>query len=95
MPDDPAFRGQVGSIFDPTRVPGLEGPFRSALSGETDPNLLYTELKKDQRYIFAAPCFNRAGGESNQVIGVIAILIDAVPPSKKSPYIFPESQEGV
>jgi signal transduction histidine kinase len=85
VPDDPAFRGQVGKIFDTTRVPGLEGPFRSALAGATDPNLLYTELEKDQRYIFAAPCFNRAGGDSNQVMGVIAILIDAVPTEEEVP----------
>jgi len=79
VPDDPAFRDQLGKVFDPARVPGLEGPFRSALAGATDPNLLYTELVKDQRYVFTAPCFNRAGGNSTQVTGVIAILIDAVP----------------
>jgi hypothetical protein len=60
VPDDPAFRDQVGKVFDPARVPGLDKPFRSALAGATDPNLLYTELEKDQRYVFAAPCFNRA-----------------------------------
>ena len=79
VPDDPAFRNQVGKMFDAARVPGLAQPFRSALAGATDPNLLYTELEKDQRYVFAAPCFNRAGGDPKQVTGVIAILIDAVP----------------
>jgi len=79
VPDDPAFLGQVGKVFDPARVPGLEKPFRAALAGATDANLLYTELEKDQRYVFAAPCFNRAGGDPHQVTGVIAILIDAVP----------------
>ena len=78
-PNDPVFRDQVGKRFDPARVPGLDKPFRSALSGATDPNLLYTELEKDQRYVFAAPCFNRAGGDPKRVTGVIAILIDAVP----------------
>jgi signal transduction histidine kinase len=79
VPYDPAFRDQVGKVFDPARVSGLEGPFRSALSGATNPNLLYTELEKDQRYVFVAPCFNRAGGDPNQIMGIIAILIDAVP----------------
>jgi NarL family two-component system sensor histidine kinase LiaS len=79
VPDDPAFRDQVGRLFDPARVPGLEKPFRAALAGETDAGLLYTELAKDQRYVFAAPCFNRAGGDPKQVTGLIAILIDAVP----------------
>ena len=89
VPDDPAFRDQVGKVFDPARVPGLDKPFRSALAGATDPNLLYTELEKDQRYVFAAPCFNRAGGDPKQVTGVIAILIDAVPTQEDVPrYLF-------
>ncbi len=89
VPDDPAFRDQVGKVFDPARVPGLDEPFRSALAGTTDPNLLYAELKKDQRYVFAAPCFNRAGGDPKQVTGVIVILIDAVPTQQDVPrYLF-------
>jgi signal transduction histidine kinase len=89
VPDDPAFRDQVGKVFDPGRVPGLEKPFGSALAGATDPNLLYTELKKDQRYVFAAPCFNQAGGDPEQVTGAIVILIDAVPTQGDVPrYLF-------
>ncbi len=89
VPDDPAFRDQVGKVFDPARVPGLDKPFRSALAGATDPNLLYTELEKNQRYIFAAPCFNRAGGDSKKVTGVIVLLIDAVPTQEDVPrYLF-------
>jgi signal transduction histidine kinase len=85
VPDDPVFRDQVGKVFDPARVPGLAQPIRSAQAGATDPNLLYTELEKDQRYVFAAPCFNRAGGDPNQVTGVIAILIDSVPTQQDVP----------
>src|SRR5512137_1736269 len=55
-PDDPSFRNQVGKVFDPARIPGLEKPFKAALAGATDPKLLYTELEKDQRYVFVAPC---------------------------------------
>ena len=50
---------------------------------------MYTELEKDQRYVFAAPCFNRAGGDPEQVIGVIVIFIDAVPTQEDVPrYLF-------
>ena len=85
LPNDPSFLDQVGKVFDPTRVPGFEKPFKSALTGATDPKLLYTELEKDQRYVFVAPCFNRAGGDPNQVTGIIAILIDGVPTEKDVP----------
>jgi signal transduction histidine kinase len=89
VPDDPAFRDQVGKVFDPGRVPGLNTPFRSAMAGATDVNLLYAELEKNQRYVFAVPCFNRAGGDPKQVTGVIALLIDAVPTQKDVPhYLF-------
>ena len=88
-PDDPAFRNQVGKVFDPARVPGLEKPFGAALAGETNPSFLYTEIETNQRYVFAAPCFNRAGGDPKQVTGVIAILIDAVPTQQDVPrYLF-------
>ncbi len=78
-PNDPSFVDQVGKVFNAASVPGLEKPFKSALAGATAPNLLYTELQKDQRYVFVAPCLNRAGGNPNQVTGIIAIFIDAVP----------------
>ena len=78
-PDDPTFVDQAGKVFDPARIPGLQEPFTFALTGGTDPKLLYTEVEKDQRYIFVAPCFNRTGGDLNQVTGIIAIFIDAVP----------------
>ena len=77
--DDPSFVDQVGKVFDPASIPGLEQPLKFALAGGTDPKLLYTEVEKDQRYIFVAPCFNRTGGDLNQVTGIIAIFIDAVP----------------
>ncbi|NTU56401.1 MAG: hypothetical protein HGA79_09150, partial [Anaerolineales bacterium] len=79
LPNDPSFVDQVGKVFDPTRVPGLEKPFKAALAGATDSKLLYTELEKDQRYVFVAPCFNRAGGDPNQVMGVIVLIFDGVP----------------
>jgi len=78
-PDDPIFRAAIGHPFDPIQVPGLEAPFKAALAGDTDPKRLYTMLEPNQRYVFAAPLFNRAGGDENQVVGVIAVIFDAVP----------------
>jgi signal transduction histidine kinase len=96
VPDDPAFRDQVGRLYDPARVAGLEGPFRAALAGSVDPIHLYTELEKDQRYVFVAPCFNRASGDPNQVVGVIALLVDAVPTQNDIPsYLFNVAGRGL
>jgi signal transduction histidine kinase len=86
VPYDTPFNGQVGDLYDPARIPGLEGPFRAALAGSKDPDLLYTELEKDQRYVFVAPCFNRAGGDPDQVLGVIVLLVDAVPTQNDIPW---------
>jgi signal transduction histidine kinase len=79
VPDDPIFRAAVGHPFDPTQVPGLEAPFKAALTGETDAKRLYTTIEPNQRYVFAAPLFNRAGGDENQVVGIIAVIFDSVP----------------
>jgi two-component system, NarL family, sensor histidine kinase LiaS len=79
VPDDPLFRSAVGYPFDPIRVPGLEAPFKAALAGDTDPKHLYTMIEPNKQYVFAAPLFNRAGGAKNQVVGVIAVIFDAVP----------------
>jgi NarL family two-component system sensor histidine kinase LiaS len=69
----------VGKPFDPTLVPGLEGPFKAALAGDTQPKHLYTILEPDQRYVFAAPLFKRSGGDQGQVVGVIVVIFEAIP----------------
>jgi signal transduction histidine kinase len=79
VPDDPIFRAVIGRPFDPVQVPGLEAPFKAAMAGETEPSRLYTTLEPNQRYAFAAPLFNRAGGDGKQVVGVIAVLFDSIP----------------
>jgi signal transduction histidine kinase len=79
VPDDPLFRAEIGHPLDPKQVPGLEAPFKAAMAGETDPKRLYTTLEPNQRYVFAAPLFDRAGGVENQVVGIIVIIFDAVP----------------
>jgi signal transduction histidine kinase len=79
VPDDPIFRAAVGHPFDPTQVAGMEAPFKAALAGETDPKRLYTTIEPNKRYVFAAPLFNRAGGDENQVVGVVGVIFDSVP----------------
>ena len=70
---------EIGKPFDPTQVPGLDGPFKAALVGDTDPKHLYTTLEPDQRYVFAAPLFSRSSGEQSQVVGVIVVIFEAIP----------------
>jgi NarL family two-component system sensor histidine kinase LiaS len=70
---------EIGKPFDPTQVPGLEGPFKAALAGDTDPKHLYTTLEPDQRYVFAAPLFSRSSGDPRQVVGVIVVIFEAIP----------------
>ncbi len=70
---------EIGKTFDPTKVPGLEGPLKAALAGDTDPKHLYTTLEPDQRYVFAAPFFSRSGGDQGQVVGVIVVIFEAIP----------------
>jgi len=77
--NDPTLLSAIGESFDPTLVPGLEGPYKSALAGDTKPGHLYTILEPNKRYVFAGPAFNRNEGSENQVVGVVVILFDAVP----------------
>ena len=76
---------EVGKPFDPTQVPGLEGPFKAAVAGDTDPKHLYTTLEPDQRYVFAAPLFKRSGGDQGQVVGVIVVIFEAIPTQADMP----------
>ena len=57
----------------------MEGPLKAALAGDIDPKHLYTMLEPDQRYVFAAPLFNRSGGDQGQVVGVIVVIFEAIP----------------
>ena len=77
---DEAFRNSVlGKRLDPAQIPGLEAPLKAAMAGDKEPNHLYTTLVPDRRYVFAAPLFNTASEEKNQVVGVMVVLFDAVP----------------
>jgi NarL family two-component system sensor histidine kinase LiaS len=79
MPDDPAFQAAIGRPIDLDMVPGLEVPLKAALAGDTDPSHLYTILVPNQRYIMVAPIYNRTDDDPEQLVGVMAILFDALP----------------
>jgi NarL family two-component system sensor histidine kinase LiaS len=42
-------------------------------------------LVPNQKYVMAGPLFNRAGGDENKVVGVMAVIFDAVPTQKDIP----------
>ncbi len=85
VPDDPLIGSAIGRLFDPKQVPGLEAPFRAAQAGDTTPSHLYIELVPNQKIVFAAPAFNRASGNEDQVVGVIVIIFDAIPTEEDIP----------
>jgi two-component system, NarL family, sensor histidine kinase LiaS len=85
VPDDPLLGSPVGRLFDLKQVPGLEAPFRAAQAGDTTPKHLYTELVPNQKIVFAAPLFNRAGGPQDRVVGIVVILFDAIPTGEDIP----------
>jgi two-component system, NarL family, sensor histidine kinase LiaS len=87
--DNPIYRSsigiEIGKPFDPTLAPGLEGPLKAALAGDTDPKHLYTVLEPNKRYIFAGPIFNSAGGAGNDLAGVMVVLFETLPTQKDIP----------
>jgi signal transduction histidine kinase len=78
-PDDPIILAASGGPIDPDAVPGLKAPFKAALAGDKDPKHLYTVLVPNQSYVMAAPIFNSAEGDPDQLVGAIVILFDALP----------------
>ena len=85
FPDALPFDAAIGRPFDVDWVSGLEAPFKAALAGETDPKRLYTALEQNKRYIFAAPVFNPSSGDKNRLVGVIVVLMDALPTQRDIP----------
>jgi signal transduction histidine kinase len=79
VPDDPLFGSAVGLPFDANQVPGLEAPLKAALAGDIEPEHLYTVLEPNHRYVFAGPIFNQRTGNEKKLVGVMAVLFDAVP----------------
>ncbi len=69
----------IGQPVDPTRIQGLEAPFNAALAGEKDFSRLYTIYEPNERSIMAFPIINNPNGENAQVVGVIVLILDALP----------------
>ena len=82
---------KMGETFDIARVPGLEAPFNAALAGESDRKRLYAARPTDgsiarfDRFNIAVPIFSNAGGEKNQIAGVMVILLDTFPTQRDIP----------
>ena len=75
---DSSFRSQIGLPFNPSQIPGLEGPFRAALAGDTNPKDLYTILVPNQKVVMAGPIFKSGAEKDRPVAGAIVILFDPI-----------------
>jgi len=73
------FEQVVGKPFDPKKIQGLEAPYTSALAGVTDYSRLYTIYEPEERFVLALPVINNLGGDNAKVVGVIVLLLDALP----------------
>jgi NarL family two-component system sensor histidine kinase LiaS len=69
----------VGQPFDPAQIEGLEAPYQAALAGETELSRLYTLYKPEERFITAMPVIDNLDGDNAQVLGVVVLIVDALP----------------
>ena len=69
----------VGQPFDPNLVQGLEAPYYAALVGEKDLSRLYNIAEPNERFLMALPIINNPNSSSAQVVGVVVLLLDALP----------------
>jgi len=69
----------VGQPFDPNLVQGLEAPYYAALVGENDLSRLYNIAEPNERFLMALPIINNPNSSSAQVVGVVVLLLDALP----------------
>ena len=72
---------EVGKPLDLGILPGLEGPWKAALSGEMDPDLVFVTLEPQESFYFAYPIVN----ESQEVLGVIIVHMMHVPTDSDIP----------
>jgi signal transduction histidine kinase len=68
---------KVGAPFDVSTIPGLNQPFRAAMSGETDPQKLFAITEPDEKYVGAIPIMSEAG--NGEVLGVIVADVQSMP----------------
>jgi len=69
----------IGQPVDPTRIQGLEAPYNFALAGEKDLDRLYSIYEPNERFVMAIPITNSPNVENDQVVGVIVLILDALP----------------
>ncbi len=69
----------IGKTVDPTRIQGLEAPFKAAMAGDKDLSHLYTIYEPNERFIMAIPIINNSNTINEQVVGVTVIILDALP----------------
>ena len=69
----------VGQPFDPNLVQGLEAPYNAALAGEKDLSRLYNIAEPNERFFMALPIISNPKSNSAQVVGIVVLLLDALP----------------
>ena len=72
----------VGQPLDMAILPGLEGPHKTALSGEIDPERLFVTIEPNERFYFAIPYLDEA---EQEVLGVGIIYIESLPTENDIP----------
>jgi signal transduction histidine kinase len=69
----------IGQPVDPTRIQGLEAPFKAAMAGDKDLSHLYTIYEPNERFLMAFPIINNPNTKNEQVVGVTVLILDALP----------------
>jgi signal transduction histidine kinase len=69
----------IGQPVDPTRIQGLEAPFRAAMAGDKNLSHLYTIYEPNERFLMAFPIINNPNTKNEQVLGVTVLILDALP----------------
>lgn len=69
----------IGKPVDPTRIQGLEAPFKAAMAGDKDLSHLYTIYEPNERFLMAFPIINNPNTKNEQVVGVTVLILDALP----------------
>jgi signal transduction histidine kinase len=69
----------IGQPVDPTRIQGLEAPFKAAMANDKDLSHLYTIYEPNERFITAIPIINNPNTKNEQVVGVTVLIFDALP----------------
>ena len=65
---------------DAESVPGLSGPLKTALAGQTDPEKLFSVVEEDEEYIWAVPVTEYTQGDG-KILGAIIVHLDRFPSS--------------